>query len=108
MNLQMQKFLLKDLQIYIWKKIFTDMLRQLRKMTALINSISTERYQGPYSVKMLERTLFFKWIRFNDQGWGLGLQFGNRVSNYDQINAAPYYCHESSLSVRRESSLSVH
>ena len=74
-----------DIQRYIWKLVYDDMLKDLKSHTLYIesdiNTLNTEQQ---------ERVICYQYFRLYDKGWGLLTFVGaSAVSNAYQIDARP-------------------
>lgn len=72
----------------IWKKVFSDVLHSelIPKTKYIWKCFSDDDYYDyTYCIKIMENTMHYEYIHFYDTSWGLGLGFGNKVSNIDAI-----------------------
>lgn len=83
-----------DIQKIIWKLVFNGVLcdELIPKTQDLFRPFEDGYYvqqsgtARPYDIKIMERTLYYQYIHFNDTSWGLLLGVGKyQVSNADAI-----------------------
>lgn len=80
----------KYIQKKIWKYIFKFTLLDLKKNTIYISGQFTDdAHRDFYKIQKMENTVHYRYIKFDDNSWALGLGFGRGVSNFDQLRCFP-------------------